>query len=435
MATQNVTIPRQARRSSTGWYVTVAILVALVVLGIYAYAHELSEGMAVTGLRNIGPMGGATWGLYITFVVYFVGLSFAGISTAALIRLARIERLRPISRMAELLTVVALVLAGLAIIADLGQPLRGIINLFRYARPQSPFFGTFTLVISGYLFASLVYLYLDGRRDAWLTEQKAERHTWLYRFWAAGYRDTPVERERHDRATFWLAIAIVPLLVTAHSTLGFVFGLQVGRPGWFSALQAPAFVILAGVSGLGMLAIIVAAVRRWQHREEELGVEIFKWLSTALVILLLSYLYLVVVELLTNLYTGSSRERDVMSELLFGDYAWIYWGAIGCFVVALVLLILRVALPNLRGAVWPVVVAGALVNLGAIGKRYLIVVPSQTKGTLLPYDEGSYTSAWTEFALVIGLISLGVLAYMLFTRYFPIVEHPLPGTAERKEAG
>ena len=435
MATQNVTIPRQARRSSTGWYVTVAILVALVVLGIYAYAHELSEGMAVTGLRNIGPMGGATWGLYITFVVYFVGLSFAGISTAALIRLARIERLRPISRMAELLTVVALVLAGLAIIADLGQPLRGIINLFRYARPQSPFFGTFTLVISGYLFASLVYLYLDGRRDAWLTEQKAERHTWLYRFWAAGYRDTPVERERHDRATFWLAIAIVPLLVTAHSTLGFVFGLQVGRPGWFSALQAPAFVILAGVSGLGMLAIIVAAVRRWQHREEELGVEIFKWLSTALVILLLSYLYLVVVELLTNLYTGSSRERDVMSELLFGDYAWIYWGAIGCFVVALVLLILRVALPNLRGAVWPVVVAGALVNLGAIGKRYLIVVPSQTKGTLLPYDEGSYTPAWTELALVIGLISLGVLAYMLFTRYFPIVEHPLPGTAERKEAG
>jgi len=434
MATQNVTIPRQTRRSSTGWYVTVAILIALVGVGIYAYAHELSEGMAVTGLRNIGPMGGATWGLYITFVVYFVGLSFAGISTAALIRLARIERLRPISRMAELLTVVALVLAGLAIVADLGQPLRGIINLFRYARPQSPFFGTFTLVISGYLFASLVYLYLDGRRDAWLTEQTAERHRGFYRIWAAGYRDTPAERERHDRATFWLAIAIVPLLITAHSTLGFVFGLQVGRPGWFSALQAPAFVILAGVSGLGMLAIIVAAVRRWQHREEELGVEIFKWLSTALVILLLSYLYLVVVELLTNLYTGSSRERDVMSELLFGDYAWIYWGAIGCFVVALALLILRVALPNLRGAVWPVVVAGALVNLGAIGKRYLIVVPSQTKGTLLPYDEGSYTPAWTEFALVIGLISLGVLAYMLFTKYFPIVEHPQPGTAEGKEA-
>jgi molybdopterin-containing oxidoreductase family membrane subunit len=244
--------------------------------------------------------------------------------------------------MAELLTVVALVLAALAILADLGQPLRGIVNLLRYARPQSPFFGTFTLVVSGYLFASLVYLYLDGRRDAWLTQQTAERHRGFYRLWAAGYRDTPAERERHDRATFWLSIAIVPLLVTAHSTLGFVFGLQVGRPGWFSALQAPAFVILAGVSGLGMLAIIVAAVRRWLHREEELGVEIFKWLSTGLTILLLTYLYLVVVELLTNLYTGSSRERDVMSELLFR----LRLHLLGCgrqLVIALVLLIVRAA--------------------------------------------------------------------------------------------
>lgn len=432
MATHNATLPPRAHRVPTTHYVVLVVLLALLALGIYAYIQELSDGMAVTGMRNIGPMGGATWGLYITFVVYFVGLSFAGISTAALIRLARIERLRPISRIAELLTVVALVLAALAILADLGQPLRGILNLLRYARPQSPFFGTFTLVISGYLFASLVYLYLDGRRDAWLTAQTAERHRGFYRLWAAGYQDTPAERERHDRTTFWLSIAIVPLLVTAHSTLGFVFGLQVGRPGWFSALQAPAFVILAGVSGLGMLGIIAAAVRRWGHRERVLGPEIFRWLSTALMVVLLTYLYLVVVELLTNLYTGSARERDVMGELLFGDYAWIYWGSVAAFVIALAFLVVRVAVKGLHGSVWPLVVAGALVNLGAIGKRFLIVVPSQTKGTLLPYDEGTYTPAWTEFALVLGLVSLGILAFWAFTRYFPIVE--LPEGREGKEA-
>lgn len=433
MATTNATLPPRAERSSPGWYATIAVLVVMIGLGIYAYAHELSEGMAVTGMRNIGVQGGATWGLYITFVVYFVGLSFAGISTAALIRLARIDRLRPISRMAELLTVVTLILAGLAIIADLGQPLRGIVNLLRYARPQSPFFGTFTLVISGYLFASLVYLYLDGRRDAWLAERTSDRNRGFYRAWAAGYRDTRVERERHHRATFWLSIAIVPLLITAHSTLGFVFGLQVGRPGWFSALQAPAFVILAGVSGLGMLAIIVAAVRRWMGQGDELPFEIFRWLSTALMVFLLTYLYLVVVELLTNVYTGSSRERDVMSSLLFGDYAWIYWGAIASFVIALGVLIIRVALPALRTSIWPVVVAGALVNLGAIAKRYLIVVPSQTKGALLPYDEGSYTPAWTEWALIGGLVALGILGYIVFTRNFPIVESDMPLDTEGKE--
>ncbi len=104
------------------------------------------------------------------------------------------------------------------------------------------------------------------------------------------------------------------------------------------------------------------------------------------------------------------------------------------FVISSALLIAWIALPQLRSAVWPVVVAGALVNLGAIAKRYLIVVPSQTKGTLLPYDEGSYTPAWTEFALIVGLIALGSLAHLLFTRYFPIVELPGPETAEGKEA-
>jgi molybdopterin-containing oxidoreductase family membrane subunit len=296
------------------------------------------------------------------------------------------------------------------------------VNLFRYARPQSPFFGTFTLVISGYLFASVVYLYLGGRRDAWLAGRTSTRYRRFFRLWAAGYRDTPAERARHERATFWLSIAIVPLLVTAHSTLGFVFGLQVGRPGWYSALQAPAFVILAGVSGLGLLGIIVAAVRRFMHTERELGAEIFRWIALASVVLMLAYLYFVLVELLTNIYTGSTRERDVMRQLLFGEYAWIYWSAIACFVVALVVALARVALPALRPSVWPLVVAGVLVNVGAVAKRFLIVVPSQTKGMLLPYDEGSYAPAWTEYALVTGLFALGILGFMAFARYFPIIE-------------
>ncbi|MBC8231291.1 polysulfide reductase NrfD, partial [bacterium] len=182
---------------------------------------------------------------------------------------------KAVSRIAELLTVVSLILAGFVILPDMGRPWRGIVNLFLYARPQSPFFGTFTLVIAGYLFASLVYLYLDGRRDAAICARRITG--WrrnFYRLWAAGYKDTPAEQERHNRASFWLGIAILPLLVTAHSTLGFIFGLQVARPGWFSALQAPGFVILAGVSGVGLLIVIVAILRRLMGAKEQLNLDV-----------------------------------------------------------------------------------------------------------------------------------------------------------------
>ena len=65
---------------------------------------------------------------------------------------------------------------------------------------------------------------------------------------------------------------------------------------------------------------------------------------------------------------------------------------------------------------------GALVNLGAIGKRFLIVAPSQTHGQLLPYPIGTYTPSLVEYAVVLGLFSLGALLIAGFMKLFPIVE-------------
>jgi molybdopterin-containing oxidoreductase family membrane subunit len=370
-------------------------------------------------------MSGVPWGLYVAFYVYFVGVSFAGITVAALIRLMNLTYLRPIARMAELLTITSLLVGAMAIIADLGQPLRGIVNLFLYARPQSPFFGTFTLVVVAYLFSSLVYLYLDGRRDAAICARVPGKLQWFYRLWAAGYRGTPAERERHRRASFWLAIAIVPLLITAHSTLGFVFGLQIGRPGWFSALQAPGFVIMAGVSGIGLLIVIAASVRRAFRLEEELNLKIFAWLANFLWVLVATYLYFMIVELLTMTYTAHHHERRLTIALLTGEYAWIFWLSVGLLVGAFLLLFVQF----LRGRYHLplIVLAGFLVNLSAIGKRYLIVVPSLTHGSLLPYGTGTYAPTWVEYSVILGLFGLGALLYALFMKVFPILHLPEGG--------
>jgi len=416
------TLPQGIGVLSRGWALFMAFTLALTAFGIYAFMYQQAKGEIVTGLRDVGTMGGAPWGLYITFLVYFVGVSFAGITIAALIRLFDLERLRPLARMAELLTVVSLVLATFAILADLGQPVRGIINLFRYARPQSPFFGTFTLVIAGYLFASLIYLYLGSRRDAAIMAKETTRLQKLHRFVAAGYTDTPAERKRHERATFWLALTILPMLVVAHSTLGFVFGLQIGRPGWFSALQAPAFVVLAGVSGIGILIVLAAIVRRVCDERESLNEYVFSWLGRFLAVLTIAYLYFVVTELLTATYAGSSREGDVTDAMLTGRYAWIFWGSMVLFVLSLAGLVAQML--TKRWNLGVLVAIGLAVNLAAVGKRFLIVVPSQTHGMLLPYETGSYTPTWVEYGVIIGLLAMGAAAIALFMKLIPIVELP-----------
>ncbi|MEE8414272.1 MAG: NrfD/PsrC family molybdoenzyme membrane anchor subunit [Dehalococcoidales bacterium] len=415
----------------SGSKIFLALAVALLVVagwGIYAYSQELIYGLSVSGMGDIGTGGGAAWGLYIVFIVYFVGISFAGITIAALIRLFNLERLRPIARMAELLTIISLVMAAMVIIIDLGQPGRGIINLLRYARPMSPFFGTFTLVISSYLFASLVYFYLDGRKDAAECAKQPGRWQWFHKMWAAGYKDTPGEQRRHRHTTWWLALFILPILVIAHSTLGLVFGLQVGRPGWFNALQAPSFVLMAAVSGIGFIIIIAAILRSVPKLRDRLPMNIFTWLGNFTWILLIGYIYVMAVEILTSTYTAHRDEVLLTQQLFTGDYAWVFWSSLGLILTSFGLLFGQFL--RRRYTISLLVVSGIMLNLAAIGKRFLLIVPSQTHGTLLPYDAGSYSPTWVEYSIILGVFAIGTLAYMLFVKIFPIMEIQETGKGE-----
>ncbi len=413
------TLPQGIGRITPGWWLFFGATLIVLAFGIVAIIRELTTGMVATGMRDVGTAGGATWGLYISMVVYFIGVSFAGITVAALIRIFDIERLRPIARMAELLTIVSLILGAFAIIVDLGQPLRGVTNLFGFARPQSPFFGTFSLVIAGYLFASIVYLYLGGRRDAALMARHPGRLQRFHRWWAAGYKDTEAERKRHYQTSFWLALGIIPLLIVAHSTLGFVFGLQVGRPGWYGTLQAPAFVALAGVSGVGHIIVLAAIIRRLLGAQRRITMEAFSWLGRFLMVLLAVYLYFMVVELLTLLYATPEVEKRLSDALLTGTFAPIYWGSVAALVLPMIALTWQAL--SRRWNVGLLVASGVLVNLAAIGKRYLVVVPSQTHGTLLPYEVGSYSPSWVEYGVVLGLFALGALLVGLFIKSFPVL--------------
>ncbi len=426
----------QERRDALGldrpgryWLAAVGVSASLALWGAWAYSVQLREGLVATGLRTIGQ-GGAAWGLYVAFDIYFVGVSFAGISAAALVRLFPLPELRPLTRMAEFLTIIALLMGGMTIMADLGRPLHGLLYLPLYARPSSPFFGTFTLVVAGYLFASLVYFFLAGRACAATCASVPSRWRWLHRLWGSGFRGTHAEAARHRVVSFWLSLLILPLLVVAHSTLGFVFGIVAGRPGWFSALQAPSFVVLAGASGLAMLTLIAASARKLMHLEDVIEAAAFRTLGNFQCVLTLAYLYLMGVEELTAGYAAPTAERALEHSLVSGSYAWMFWSTVGTLALGFGLLLWRFLSRTTRIGWY--VAAAAVINVGAILKRLLIVVPSQTDGMLLPYAKGHYVPNWVELSVVAGLFGLASLAFLLFAKIFPIVPlaHPEDGAPD-----
>jgi molybdopterin-containing oxidoreductase family membrane subunit len=405
------------------WWVLILIAAIAVMLGLRSYAEQLMHGDIVTGLRNPGN-GGAAWGFYIVFYVYFVGVSFAGITVASLSRLFHIDALKPVTRMAELLTIIALLVGAMMVLADLGRPDHGLLKLPAMARPSSPFFGTFTLVVSGYLFSSLVFFILAGRADAAVMAKEGPRPLrFIYRAWSMGFKGDDLAHARHWRSSFWLALTILPLLVIAHSTLGFIFGIQSGRPGWYSALQAPAFVVMAGVSGTGMLILFAILARRLFHLQDRLPTSAIRWLGNFLWVLSAVYLYFMVVEELTASYAGPRADREIAHAVTTGAFARSFWITVVCLFLAF--LIPFVMYLREKVSIGWLALAALLANVAAVLKRLLIVVPSQTDGGMISLRPGVYNPTIVEVGVVVGAFGLCTLAILVFGRFFPLVPTPV----------
>src|SRR5512135_2341039 len=139
----------------TGWRYYAWLLFLLGVLGwaLYAYSQQLQYGLIVTNLRDR-----ISWGLYIASFVFFIGISHAGTLLSAILRVTRARWQMPITRMAEFITGVALMVAALFPAIDMGRPDR-LLNMVIYGRWQSPLIWDITAILT-YLTGSLIYLYL-----------------------------------------------------------------------------------------------------------------------------------------------------------------------------------------------------------------------------------------------------------------------------------
>ncbi|MFV1990935.1 MAG: NrfD/PsrC family molybdoenzyme membrane anchor subunit, partial [Acidimicrobiales bacterium] len=107
-------------RSSGRMYIAwLSLLVLVIAWGFVAYIYQWRNGLYVTGMRDR-----ISWGLYISAFVFFIGISHAGTLISAILRAANAGWRSPITRIAESITVVALVSGALFVIVDMGRPER-----------------------------------------------------------------------------------------------------------------------------------------------------------------------------------------------------------------------------------------------------------------------------------------------------------------------
>src|SRR3990167_11188452 len=153
MSDRETNLLRSLTQTTWKFYLWVGILFSVILGGLYAYVTQLRQGLIVTGLRDQ-----VSWGIYIINFVFFISISIAGTLIAAVLRLTSSGWRRPITRMAEAITLVALLVAAPLIVIDLGRPDR-ILNMFLYGRIQSTLLWDF-LAVSTYQIGCLIYFYL-----------------------------------------------------------------------------------------------------------------------------------------------------------------------------------------------------------------------------------------------------------------------------------
>lgn len=400
-------------RVGNRYWVLVAGLVALVVFGAYAYGVQLSRGLEVTGLGDR-----VMWGLYITNFVFFIGISHAGTLISAILRISHAGWRAPVTRMAEFITVVALMVGALLPIIDLGRPDR-VLNTLLFGRWQSPVLWD-VLAIGTYLVGSLIYLYLPLIPDLALVRDRLSSRLspprrWLYRTLAIGWSGTAEQRRHLAAAIGLMAVLIIPIAVSVHTVVSWIFAMTL-RVGWDSALFGAFFVVGAIFSGIAVLIVVMAVLRRAFGFEGYLTSRHFLYLGYLLAAVGLVMVYLNLLEMVTIGYKLHGSEAVWLSEQFTGGMAPLYWA----YAASLVVPGLVVLVPGLR-RIGPVVAAALLVVVAMWLERWVIVVGS-LRVPQAPYPElARYSPTWVELGITVGLFSLFVLLITLAVRFLPVV--------------
>ena len=395
------------RTTRVFWYW--AFLMAAVSLwGAFAYSYQLRHGLGATGLNT--P---EYWGIYIICFVFFIGISHAGTLISAILRVANAEWRRSITRSAEFITVLVIGFGAVQPVLDLGRPDR-VLNVVLNPQPFSPLLWDI-MSIGLYLTASSIYLYVPMIPDLARIRDLGLRPRLLYWFLGIGYRDTPAARATLERIIAILAVAVIPIAVSVHTVIGWIFALTL-RPMWHSAIFGPYFVVGAIFSGIAALIIAMTILRRVYNLGAYFKAVHFENMGLLLLVMAIIWFYFTFAENLTVWYGGEEAELATLYSKLIGDFAIPFWSMVAtCFFIPFALMA-RKATRNVTGTT----IASVAVVIGMWLERFNIVVPT----SMHPRVEMQglhYLPSWVELSIMAGTFSGFILVYMVATKFFPII--------------
>lgn len=405
------------QRTSVGWWLAFGGSATLLGAFTIAVLYLLIAGVGIWGI-NI-PVA---WSFAITSFVWWIGIGHAGTLISAILLLMHQKWRTSINRLAEAMTIFAVMCAGLFPLLHLGRPwffywlapypnTMALWPQFRSALVWDVF------AVSTYFTISLVFWYVGMIPDLGTLRDRARSlfARRAYGMLAMGWRNSARHWQRYQTAYLLLAGLATPLVVSVHSVVSSDFAIGI-VPGWHETVYPPYFVAGAIFSGFAMVLVLAIALRRIYGLEAFITTNHLEVMGKILLAtsFLTSYGYLS--EHFMAWYGGDEAESY--------QYLWRHLGHYGS--VAQLMLLCNTVMPQVlwaraarRSEVMLFIVSvGALVGMWL--ERFLLITASLSRD-FMPSAWGIFQPTVWDYLTFFGSIGVFLVLFLLFLRLLPVI--------------
>ena len=372
------------------WYwLWVAVLISFSLIGLNAYARQLSHGLITTGMGDE-----VSWGLYIANFAFLVGMAAAAVMMVIPAYIFKDREMHKVVIFSELYAVAAMVMCMLFIIVDLGRPDRlwHMIPGPGYFNFPGSLLTWDVIVLNGYLLLNL---------------------------WVCFYVLFKGFKGEKPKPLMYVPIVFIAIVwaPSIHTITAFLFQGLGGRPYWNSGLIAPRFLVSAFAAGPAFMVLVFKFLKTiGAINFEEKVIDRIRIIIT---VSLLINIFLAGSELFAEFYSESAHTIHISH--LFGLHGtsllapWI-WGALLLNVVAALVL-----LSPLRRNTFFLIAACIMIIAGIWTEKGLgFVVPGFIPSPLGDFVQ--YVPSTNELLICGGIWSFGLLLYsFLLKSAIPII--------------
>ncbi|MFN3781234.1 MAG: NrfD/PsrC family molybdoenzyme membrane anchor subunit [Candidatus Kapaibacteriota bacterium] len=387
-----------------------ALAVLLSILFILSFVYTLVYGVELWGISNK-----TVWGIAIVNFVFWIGNSHAGTLISAIFYLLRQDWRNSIHRIAETITIISILIAGLFPLIHLGRPwffywMLPLPNqTMHWANFKSPLIWDVVAVLA-YALLSVLFWFLGIIPDYRFIKSKKMKAL-ISKFW--------VGSNYHWNDFQWtynlLAGILTAVVVSVHSIVSYDFSVSI-LPLWHSTMLPIFFVVGAIYSGVALILFCTTLLGAIGSFAEEITPKSQEILSKLLLAFSWIVLYFYLVEIFFVFYSQNTFEKTVFVLRLTKYFLPFY-----CTMITLTFFIPQLLwIGKFRRNKKANFIVSLSVVLGMWLERYLLIIPALSLDLVNKQME-LYTPTIIDFMLTFGSVGLFVLFFYAIGKIIPLI--------------